>query len=166
MLEIKFVRQNLSIVQAAMAARGHHADLDTFKKCDDERRDILQEIESLRHQRNVVSDRIAEMRKAGDDTEVLVVEMRGVSSRIKELDKKLSKNQETVDTFLLGLPNIAHPSVPVGADETDNFAAKGSAPPIPGSHADQSLPGVVYRQDERRTAGRPGRACASGSLSA
>ena len=120
MLEIKFVRQNLSIVQAAMAARNHHAELDTFKKCDDERRDILQEIESLRHQRNVVSDRIAEMRKAGDDTDALVVEMRGVSSKIKELDRKLSKNQETIDIFLLGLPNIAHSSVPVGADETDN----------------------------------------------
>ena len=120
MLEIKFVRQNLSIVQAAMAARGHHAELDSFKKSDDERRDILQEIESLRHQRNVVSDRIAEMRKAGDDTDALVVEMRGVSSKIKELDRKLSKNQETIDIFLLGLPNIAHSSVPVGADETDN----------------------------------------------
>jgi seryl-tRNA synthetase len=120
MLEIKFVRQNLSTVQAALEARGHHAELDTYKKCDDERRDILQEIESLRHQRNVVSDRIAEMKKAGDDTETLVIEMRGVSSKIKELDKKLSKNQETIDTFLLGLPNIAHSSVPVGADETDN----------------------------------------------
>ena len=124
MLEIKFVRQNLSIVQAAMAARGYHADLDTFKKCDDDRRVILQEIESLRHQRNVVSDRIAEMRKAGDDTAVLVVEMRGVSSKIKELDKKLSKTEEFIDTFLLGLPNIAHASVPVGADETDNLVIK------------------------------------------
>ena len=120
MLEIKFVRQNLSAVQTAMAARGHHAELDTFKKCDDERRVILKEIESLRHQRNVVSDRIAEMRKAGEDTEVLVVGMREVASEIKELDKKLSKNQQTVETFLLGLPNIAHSSVPVGADETDN----------------------------------------------
>ncbi len=69
MLEIKFVRKNLSAVQAAMAARGHHAQLDMFKKCDDERRDILQNIESLRHQRNVVSDRIAEMKKAGDAAE-------------------------------------------------------------------------------------------------
>ncbi len=120
MLEIKFIRQNLSIVQAAMAARGHHAELDTFKKCDDERRTILQEIESLRHQRNVVSDRIAEMKKSGDETETLVVEMREVSSKIKELDKKLSKNEETIDTFLLGLPNIAHSSVPIGANETDN----------------------------------------------
>jgi seryl-tRNA synthetase len=93
MLEIKFVSQNLSAVQKALAARGHHADLDVFKKCDDERRTMLQEIESLRHQRNVVSDRIAEMKKAGDDAATLVLEMRVVSSKIKELDKQLSENQ-------------------------------------------------------------------------
>jgi len=120
MLEIKFVRQNLSTVKAAMAARGHHAEFDTFEKSDDERRNILQKIESMRHQRNVVSDRIAKMRKAGDDTEALVVEMRAVSSKIKELDKKLSNNQQIIDAFILGLPNIAHSSVPFGADETDN----------------------------------------------
>ena len=74
MLEIKFLRKNLSAVRTAMRARGHDAELDEFKKCDDERRELLQDIESLRHQRNVVSDRIAEMRKAGDDTEALVVE--------------------------------------------------------------------------------------------
>ena len=116
MLEIKFVRQNLSAVQTAMAARGHHAELDTFKKCDDERRTILKEIESLRHQRNVVSDRIAEMRKSGDDTDALVAGMREVASKIKELDKKFSKNQQAIEIFLLGLPNIAHSSVPVGTD--------------------------------------------------
>ena len=120
MLEIKFVRQNLSTVKAAMAARGHHAEFDTFEKADDERRNILQKIESLRHQRNVVSDRIAKMRKAGDDTASIVVEMRAVSSEIKELDKKLSNNQQLIDTFILGLPNIAHSSVPIGADEKDN----------------------------------------------
>jgi len=120
MLEIKFVRQNLSTVKAAMAARGHQAEFDTFEKGDDERREILQKIESLRHQRNVVSDRIAKMRKAGDDTEALVVEMRAVSSEIKELDKKLSNNQQIIDAFILGLPNIAHSSVPFGADEKDN----------------------------------------------
>ena len=120
MLEIKFVRQNLSTVKAAMAARGHHTEFDTFEKGDDECRNILQKIESLRHQRNVVSDRIAKMRKAGDDTEAIVVEMRAVSSEIKELDKKLSNNQQIIDTFILGLPNIAHSSVPFGADEKDN----------------------------------------------
>jgi len=120
MLEIKFVSQNLSAVQKALEARKHKADLDTFKKCDDERRSMLQEIESLRHQRNVVSDRIAEMKKAGDDTQASVVEMRAVSSRIKDLEKKLSENQAIIDDFLLGLPNIPHATVPVGADEREN----------------------------------------------
>jgi seryl-tRNA synthetase len=120
MLEIKFVRQNLSTVQKALAARAHYAELDTFKKCDDERRVILQEIESLRHRRNVVSERIAEMKKAGEGTDTLVVEMRAVSLKIKELDKKLSENQEIINDILLGLPNIAHPTVPIGKDETDN----------------------------------------------
>jgi seryl-tRNA synthetase len=120
MLEIKFVSQNLSAVQKALAARGHHADLDVFKKCDDERRTMLQEIESLRHQRNVVSDRIAEMKKAGDDAATLVLEMRVVSSKIKELDKQLSENQESLNDIILGLPNIPNPTVPIGADEADN----------------------------------------------
>ena len=120
MLEIKFVRQNLSTVKAAMAARGHHAEFDMFEKGDDERRNILQKIESMRHHRNVVSDRIAKMRKAGDDTEALVVEMRAVSSEIKKLDKKLSNNQQNIDAFILELPNIAHSSVPFGVDEKDN----------------------------------------------
>jgi seryl-tRNA synthetase len=124
MLEIKFVRQNLSALREALAARAHHAELDTFQKCDDERRIILQEIELLRHQRNVVTDRIAELKKAGDDTDVLVNEMRAVASKIKELDKKLSENQEIINSFLLGLPNIAHSTVPIGKDETDNPVVK------------------------------------------
>jgi seryl-tRNA synthetase len=124
MLEIKFVRQNLSAVREALAARVHPADLDIFIKSDDERREILQEIESLRHQRNVVSDRIADLKKAGDDTEALVIEMRAVSSKVKELDKKLSENQEIIDRFILGLPNIPHSTVPIGKDETDNTVVR------------------------------------------
>jgi len=120
MLEIKYLRQNLSAVQEAFKARGHQVDLDAFQKWDGERRAFLQEIELLRHERNVVTDRIAGMKKAGEDAEAMVVEMRAVSSKIKELDKKLSANQETMDAFLLALPNIPHASVPVGKDETDN----------------------------------------------
>ena len=124
MLEIKYLRQNLSTVQKALQARGHQADLAAFEKWDDERRAVLQEIESLRHERNVVSDRIAEMKKAGEDADAIVIEMRTVSARIKDLDKKLSESQSAIDEFLLGLPNIPHETVPVGRDETDNPVIK------------------------------------------
>jgi seryl-tRNA synthetase len=120
MLEIKYLRQKLSTVQEALQTRGHRADLKAFQKWDDERRDVLQEIESLRHERNVVSDRIAEMKKAGEDAEAIVAEMRVVSSKIKDLDKKLSESQDAIDDFLMGLPNIPHATVPIGKDETEN----------------------------------------------
>ena len=120
MLEIKFVRQNLEIVQKALLARGHSTDLDAFKSCDEERRTILQELEALRHQRNLVSDQIAEMKKAGENAETIVTQMRAVSSKIKALDKSLAETQETLEKMLLEMPNIPHSSVPVGKDETDN----------------------------------------------
>lgn len=120
MLEIKYLRQNLSTVKEALQARGHKADLDAFQKWDDDRRAVLQELESLRHERNVVSDRIAELKKAGDNTEAIVAEMRAVSSKVKELEKQLSASQEAIDDFLLGLPNIPHATVPIGKDEADN----------------------------------------------
>ena len=120
MLEIKFVRQNLKTVEKALAARGHSTDLNAFKSCDEERRAILLELEALRHQRNVVSDQIAEMKKAGENADDLVAQMRDVSSKIKTLDKSLADTQETLEQMLLGMPNIPHASVPVGKDEADN----------------------------------------------
>ena len=63
MLEIKFVRQNLAEVRNALAARNDKADLATFIATDEKRREILQEIETLRHRRNVVSDQVADLKK-------------------------------------------------------------------------------------------------------
>ncbi len=131
MLEIKFVSQNLSAVKNAMEVRGYQIDLEAFKQCDDERRAILQEIESLRHERNVVSDRIAMMKKAGEDSESLVLEMRAVASKIKDLDRQLAENQQTVSDVMLGIPNMPHPSVPIGADESDNPVVR-TAGDLPG----------------------------------
>ncbi len=120
MLEIKFVRQNLADVENALQARGDKANLEAFRKADQKRRDYLQQAETLRHQRNVVSEQVAKLKKAGEDADDIVAEMRTVSAQIKDLDKNLSKNEEIVRSILMGLPNIPHVSVPVGKDENDN----------------------------------------------
>ncbi|MGD8944678.1 MAG: serine--tRNA ligase [Desulfobacterales bacterium] len=124
MLEIKFVRQNLDTVKKALAARGHSTDLEAFKSCDEERRALLLELEALRHQRNVVSDQIAKMKKAGENAEDVVAQMRDVSSKIKALDKSLAEAQETLEQMLLEMPNIPHASVPLGKGEADNPVVK------------------------------------------
>ena len=120
MLEIKFVRDHLTEVKKALSNRGGTADFDIFETCDAKRRSILSEIEKLRHRRNVVSDEIAHMKKAGGNADETIAEMRQVSNRIKELDKPLAAVVTQIDEFLMGLPNIPHVSVPVGKDESDN----------------------------------------------
>jgi len=124
MLEIKLIRQNLAAVEAALATRGQSADLEAFKTVDAQHRQTLQEVEELRHRRNVVSDEIARLKRAGDPAEAFVVEMRAVSARIKELEKSLAETQETLSVILMALPNLPHVSVPVGKDSTENPVIK------------------------------------------
>ena len=120
MLEIKFVIQNLSLIQEALSARGETADLESLVSCDVKRRDFLLEIEALRHRRNKVSEQIAVMKKEGEDTEDFVNEMREVSGRIKNLEKFLTEMEEKVNNILIRLPNIPHASVPAGKDSSEN----------------------------------------------
>ncbi len=124
MLDIKFVREHLDSVREALEARGGDADLRGFKAHDDRRREILLEIEDLRHRRNVVSERIAEMKKNREDAEELILEMREVSSRVKAMEKDLAEHEAGVAQILMGLPNLPHASVPVGRDETENRLLK------------------------------------------
>jgi len=124
MLEIKFVRDHLAEVKKALSNRGGTADFNMFEDRDAKRRSILSEIEGLRHRRNVVSDEIAAMKKAGENADAYILEMRQVSGRIKELDKALAEDVARLDAFLLGLPNVPHASVPVGKDESDNPVEK------------------------------------------
>ena len=120
MLEIKFVIQNLSLVQEVLSLRGETADLKSLASCDVKRREILLEIEALRHQRNKVSEQIAIMKKEGEDTANFVNQMRKVSGRIKNLEKFLTEMEEKVKNILIGLPNIPHASVPAGKNSSDN----------------------------------------------
>jgi seryl-tRNA synthetase len=120
MLEIKYVRQNLSEVYSALKNRRDSADLEAFQGAEGRRREMLAEIEELRHQRNVVSDEIAAMKKNGEDAGDRVLQMREVSGRIKTIEKLLTETEDIIQEILIRLPNIPHASVPVGKSEEDN----------------------------------------------
>jgi seryl-tRNA synthetase len=124
MLEIKFVRQNLELVQEALRKRGQGDDLKEFLHHDSERRAILLEVEALKHRRNTVSERIAEMRRDKQDASDLIAEMKAVSEQIKSLDEQLSQHEQGLRSILMGLPNLPHPSVPVGEDAEANVIIK------------------------------------------
>ncbi|MBW2491379.1 MAG: serine--tRNA ligase [Deltaproteobacteria bacterium] len=120
MLEIKFVRQNLKLIEKSLENRGETADLESFKQCDTQRKTLLIEIENLRHRRNIVSEQIAAMKRNKEDTDDLVAEMRQVADRIKGLDHQLSENEDKINHILFMIPNLPHHSVPIGKDSSEN----------------------------------------------
>lgn len=120
MLELKYVRDNLQIVEEALEKRSGKADLATFTTCEAKRREVIGELEGLRYQRNTVSDEIAKLKKSGENAQPQIDEMKTVSTRIKELEKEANEAEATLQEILMGIPNIPHPSVPMGRDEEDN----------------------------------------------
>ncbi len=131
MLEIKYIRKNLPVVEQSLKARCADVDLGTLLAADEKRRTVLRELEMLRHRRNTVSDEIAAIKKAGENADSKVADMREVSVRIKSLDPKRAQYENEIETILMGIPNIPHESVPVGNDESDNATVKKiGTPPV------------------------------------
>ena len=124
MLDLKYIKNNLEAVKNGMEKRRAKIDFALLLKNDDKRKTLLLEIETLRHKRNVVSDDIAKMKKAGENATSFIEQMRAVSETIKKLDKELSTIEETIHSFLISLPNIPHEDVPVGKDDTENRLEK------------------------------------------
>ena len=120
MLDIRFLRQNLDFVRRKMAERGQFVYLDRFADLDTKRRELLQEAESLRSERNAVSKDIGEKKKAKEDVSGLMSMMSGVSASIKKLDESLKQIEEELNSVLLAIPNIPHESVLSGACSEDN----------------------------------------------
>lgn len=120
MLDMKFVRENPKQVQEALENRGNSLNLDEFLRLEKKRRDLLAEVEALKSRRNMVSQKISIMKRNGEDTDSLVVEMRGVGNEINALDVLLRETEAKLREILLQIPNLPHADVPIGKDENDN----------------------------------------------
>lgn len=120
MLDLKFVRENLDKVAEAMKNRHTEVDLDAFRKLDQERRDLLQEVEADKSMRNSVSAEISKMKKNGEGASEKILSMRTLGDKIAETDKKLKEVEQGLRDIMLTIPNMPDASVPVGKDDTEN----------------------------------------------
>jgi seryl-tRNA synthetase len=131
LLDVKLFRNDYEKVEQAMIHRGKSPEeISGFTDLDKMRRELLQETELLKNKRNIVSQEVAKRKKAGEDAEQLIIEMREVADRIKDLDETIRQLEEEIQQWILSIPNIPHESVPKGASEEDNVEIRrwGSVP--------------------------------------
>jgi len=120
MLDIRFLRDNLEEVERRLSTRGLTLSLAEFKAMDEGWRKLLAEVEALKHQRNTVSEEIGRLKREKRDVAHLLEEMQELSRRIKELDKEVAEGEANLQSILLTIPNLPHPSVPFGRTSDDN----------------------------------------------
>lgn len=122
MLDAKLLRNEPDRVREGMLNRGKNLDdVTRFADLDTRRRELLHEVEQLKNRRNTVSQEVAAKKRAGEEAESLILEMRDVGDRIKSLDEEIRVVETELDLVLLSIPNVPHASVPVGKSEDDNI---------------------------------------------
>jgi len=123
MLDMKFIRENLDEAERRLRTRGGASCLDGFRELDGRRLNLLRESEALKALRNSASDEISRI-KDKSQAQDKILEMREVSQRIKGMDEELKQVDEELSGFLLTVPNLPHPSTPLGTSENDNVQVR------------------------------------------
>jgi len=121
MIDMKVIRESPELVQKALEQRGIAFDLDPLVKLDKQHRNLLQQLEELRAKHNQMSKQIG---KGGGDKQELIAQMRQIGDEIPSLQQEVNQTKSKLEALLLELPNILHPSVPLGKDEASNITVR------------------------------------------
>lgn len=120
MLDIKVIREQTELVKNGIKAKNADDNIDAILALDNQRRVMIGEGEALKAKRNDVSAKVGKMKKSGEDATGMIQEMDSVKTCIQQIDEELKIVEEKLEELLLTVPNIPHPSVPIGRTPDDN----------------------------------------------
>ena len=120
MLDMKFVRENPELVMDAMRKRNANVNLDEFLELEKKRRELTLQVEALKSQRNAASQEIGKMKKAGENADAQMAEVRALGDKIAEDDKELKDIEARVKEILMTIPKMPAADTPVGSSDADN----------------------------------------------
>jgi seryl-tRNA synthetase len=121
-IDLRLLRENLDAVKAAYARGGGVDSLERVVELDEQHRQLLAEIESLRAEHNRASKAIGIA--AADDRPAAIEEARKLADTIKEREPELERIQAELQVEAARLPNLPHESVPDGLSEDDNVVER------------------------------------------
>ncbi|MFA6350603.1 MAG: serine--tRNA ligase [Candidatus Omnitrophota bacterium] len=129
MLDLKFIRENIDLVKQSLVNRNVKIDLDVLVNADEKRRKILMEVEELRAKQNIANDEISKLIKEKKDAKARIASMKEISVRVDALEDDLKLAQSQIDKVILCIPNVTHPSIPVGKPDQNRIVRTwGQAP--------------------------------------
>lgn len=162
MLDIKLIRESPQIVRDDLNKRGDEEKLELLERVismDVEWREVVEEANKLKHERNVISKKISELKRDGKDAAAEIKRASELPKEIEKVEEKRKELEANVKKGLMRLPNILHESVPVGADDSENLEVKRWGEPAekdfdPKSHGElmESL-GLADFERARKVAG-------------
>lgn len=121
MLDIKKIRNNPDWVKEQIGKRSGEYDIDKVLELDEKRRNLLVQVEEMKAKQNQVSKDIPKMKKEGKDTSDLVLEMRNLSDKIKDMDAEVKEIDKELRNAILRIPNIPNEKVAVGKSDEENI---------------------------------------------
>ncbi|WP_457624315.1 serine--tRNA ligase [Persephonella sp.] len=128
MLDIKLLRENPDFVKERLSTRdpAYSKMVDEILAVDEERRQLIKEVEALKAEKNRLSKEIGLLFREGkrEEAERAKEEVQAKNKKIEQLEKELKDVEKRFNYLLLSVPNIPHPSVPVGEDEEDNVEVR------------------------------------------
>lgn len=113
MLDIQFIRDNPELVAEKSKQKGYDVDIQQLLGFDKERRELLQQVEELRRQRNDLS---AQM-KGGKPSDELIAKGRELRDQLADQEHRLSAIEKEFQVMLSSIPNLAQDDVPPGGEE-------------------------------------------------
>lgn len=133
MLDINEIRENPDEVRENLRKRNDPKAMELLNdvlKHDEEWRKLKQHLDELRHQRNVISERINKAKKEGEDAKQLIQDAKTIAASTSQAEEQVEILQEKIKDHLMRIPNILHESVPEGKTEEENkvLEEKGKKP--------------------------------------
>jgi seryl-tRNA synthetase len=119
-LDLRMIREQPEEVERRLALRGGGISVRPILEADARRRRLLTTVEELKAERNRASEAIGRARRHGQSVEAEMGRMREVGDRIKGLEVEVREADAALEGLLLELPNLPHPSVPVGTSAEDS----------------------------------------------
>ena len=120
MIDIKNLRDNIDITRVALLRRGYKLDSEKFKSLDSERKALQVNVETLQSTRKKLSQEYGKLKASGSDTSSLKEEIDNINSDLKKENELLNALLESINEYLLDIPNIPDQSTPDGSNEKDN----------------------------------------------